>query len=69
MKNKVLDWFVRIPIVDKAVHLLGEVWPDFLKPTVCLRTLRCIPPVAALPGIEQRRPDLGERPKAAIGIR
>jgi len=45
MKNKVLDWFVRILILDKTVHLFGEIWSAFLKPTVWLRTLRSIPPV------------------------
>ncbi len=58
MKNKVLDWFVRILILDKIVHLFGEIWSAFLKPSVWLRTLRGISPVTAFIAWRRRQRSL-----------
>ncbi|MGR9088472.1 MAG: CHASE2 domain-containing protein [Gammaproteobacteria bacterium] len=47
MNNKVVNWFVRILMLDKIVQLFGKIRPAFLRPTVWLQTLRCLPPVTA----------------------
>jgi CHASE2 domain-containing sensor protein len=39
MKSRTIDWLIRILMLDKALHFLGEVWSIVLKPTFWLRTL------------------------------
>jgi CHASE2 domain-containing sensor protein len=48
MKSKTINWLIRILMLDKALHFLGEVWPTVLKPTVWLRTLFSTKPFTSI---------------------